>query len=791
MNDDCAPRPIRLCPGGSPPRRPVNVPPDRPPENNGFLVVRLQPGAAGPEAGDLAAAAKKAGLRALGALLERYELRSRPLVTSIKPGELAALERAAAGTEHPPLRSLGSYWRLDARLALDRIEEILAALRRLPEVELAYLEQTASDPVNPGDDTYSGSEHFLDAAPTGIDARWVWTQPNGDGSGMHYIDLEQGWLLGHEDLPHPTLIFNDNHDGIGGYTGNHGAAVIGEVAGVDNSLGIIGIAPNVASVRTVSWWKASDPSTLHVADALVAAVAAAPRAHAVLIEVQIGAALLPVETDPANLDAIRLAVASGIVVVEAGGNGSNDLDAWTDAMGKHRLKRGDPDFEDSGAILVGAANSALPHDRAGFSNFGSRVDCYGWGDAIVSAGYGDLAGTGNNSYTSVFGGTSGASPIITGSALLLQGLYAAATGSLLSPQQMRVILSNPATGTAQGGGVAGHIGVMPNLKAIVQNTLGLVPDVYLRDAVGDTGAVPSTGTVSTSPDVIVRPAAVADPTASFGEGSGTENDDTLGSEVKHGVDNFVYVRMRNRGMAAATATTATVYWSEVATLVTPDMWHLIGQTAPIDVPTGDTLAVSGQLVWPSAQLPVLGDHACFVAILDQAQDPAPPIPAAGPSFDWNAFVNFVRDQNNVTWRNFNVLDVVPDPQADPAVLDFVLAGSPDAAREFDLEIVQHLPPGVKVVWEVPAALLPVLPRQGFAGREIDERGGLLRLHLPFVRRLPLCGVKLGAGARHRCRLLVQGNAGLAKGLHRLAIRQIHDGVEVGRVTWGLRVAGKR
>jgi len=55
----------------------------------------------------------------------------------------------------------------------------------------------------------SALEHFLDAAPhRAIDARWFWTQPDGDGAGMHFIDLEDGWLLGHEDLPAPKLIFN-------------------------------------------------------------------------------------------------------------------------------------------------------------------------------------------------------------------------------------------------------------------------------------------------------------------------------------------------------------------------------------------------------------------------------------------------------------------------------------------------------------------------------------------------------------------------------------------------------
>jgi hypothetical protein len=787
MSDDCNyPGRDPLCPDADPPR-PINLPTDPPPDNSGFIIVRLKPGAMALH-GDLAAAAKQAGAHALSAILEQFGLIGRPLITSIKPDELERLEGRAMESATPPLRSLALYFRLDGRHVSDKLEEIVAALRRVPEIELAYAEKTPSDPVNASNDTYAGSQNYLDAAPTGIDARWVWLQPNGDGAGMHFIDLEQGWFLGHEDLPSPTLIFNDNHDGIGGYVGNHGTAVLGEVAGADNTRGIVGITPNVASVRAVSWWNASAPGTLHVADALVAAVAASPRPHAILIEVQIGAALLPVETDPANLDAIRLAVASGIIVVEAGGNGNNDLDAWTDAMGNHRLDRSSGDFLDSGAILVGAATAALPHDRASFSNYGSRVDCYGWGDSIVSAGYGDLTGTGNTSYTSSFGGTSGASPIITGAALLLQGIYAASSGTLLSPQQMRHLLSGTATGTPQGGGVTGHIGVMPNLRSIVETTLGLVPDVYMRDAVGDTGAVPSAGAVSVSPDIIVRPAAVADPDASFGEGSGTENDDTLGASVEHGQDNFIYVRMRNRGAATAFATTAKVYWSEVATLVTPDMWHLIGTTAPIDVPVGDTLAVAGPLTWPEANLPTVGNHACFVALLDQAADPEPPVPGAGPSFDWGAFVNLVRAQNNATWRNFNVVDALADPRADPVAIDFIIAGSPDAARRFDLEIVQRLPLGVKLELEVPAALLAVLPKTGFAGQQIDRRSRRARLVLPFVRSLPLCGVRLGKAARHHCRLLVHGHPALAGRGHRLAIRQLFDGYEVGRVSWALRAA---
>jgi serine protease len=70
-------------------------------------------------------------------------------------------------------------------------------------------------------------------------ARWAWTQPNGDGAGVGFIDVEQGWITNHEDLiaKTPTIIFGDNRNGVDGYKGDHGTAVLGVMAGVDNSVG--------------------------------------------------------------------------------------------------------------------------------------------------------------------------------------------------------------------------------------------------------------------------------------------------------------------------------------------------------------------------------------------------------------------------------------------------------------------------------------------------------------------------------------------------------------------------
>jgi len=765
----------------------VDVPVRKPPHDySGFIIIRLSERLPLPsDACDtLSSVAKELRLQGLEKILDEFDLSiTRRLVRSMAPSKVLELERVAAKSELPPLHSLTMYWRVDARERADQIEEIVKRLNSLNEVDLAYRELAVSDPVvNAADDPYNADQDYLDAAPTGIDARWAWTQPNGEGAGIGFVDLEQGWFPNHEDFAtkSPSIIYGDNRDGVGTYKGNHGTAVLGEVIADDNTDGVVGIAPSVASVRMTSHYDAATGTNLNVADAILGALPSMDVGDFLLLEVQRGSGL-PTETDDADFDAIRLAVAHGVVVVEAAGNGNNDLDGYTDASGDNILNRGSADFRESGAIMVGAAESALPHDRASFSTFGSRIDCYGWGENIVTCGYGDLdAGTGDDStYTDTFGGTSGASPIVTGAGIILQGMYEANTGTRLSPLQIRALLSDPATGTAQGGGVAGNIGVMPDLRAIIEDTLDIVPDVYLRDNVGDTGIVPSTGGISASPDIIVRPAAVADPQASFGQGSGTENSNTLGYEVEAGQDNYIYVRMKNRGGADANNVTATVYWSEVSTLVTPDMWTLVGTTPAVNAPQGDTLVVADPITWAAGDIPGTG-HYCLVGILDHPNDPAPPLP--GPT-DWDGFRNLIRNLNNVTWRNFNVVDLDPNVVADPTEMPFIIAGAPDRPRVFDLEIVQHLTKGTRVWLEVPMGLA----KQFSEGRrwkyDINRKNRTVRMLLPATPRLYMPEMRFGKAARMKARFLVEGIKKTVQRGNWIAIRQLFEQEEVGRVTW--------
>lgn len=758
----------------------------------GFVVLRLAdlPRAAqGRESASLREVAKLAELNGLLELLDRFDIPDgAPLIRSLARERLLAMEKQARDSLLPPLRSLTAYWRLDMRRSADRIPEAVKALSVAPGVETAYPQMPMGDPVvNPTDDDYNAQQGYLDAAPAGIDARWAWTQPNGEGAGIGVVDLEQGWLLGHEDYAAkaPTLLVGDNRDGVGTYVGNHGCAVLGEMIADDNDRGVVGIATSAGPVNVTSHYDAGTNTTGNVADAVAGALPTMTPGDILVLEIQtvapdpFGA---PAEYVDDSFDAIRLASALGIVVVEAAGNGSNNLDTITNA-GQQILNLASVDFRESGAILVGAADSVAPHDRMNFSSFGARVDCYAWGENVVTCGYGDLDDGGGNadaSYTDTFSGTSSATPIVAGAAVILQGMHTGNTGTRLSPLAMRALLADPATGTAQGGGVAGNIGVMPNLRAIIETTLGLAPDVYLRDSVGDTGSVPVAGILSASPDIIVRPTAVPDPEAAFGEASGTAGDNTLGFEVEAGQDNFLYLRMRNRGGADAPGVTAQVFWSPPSTLVTPDLWNPIGTTTPVDVPQGDTLVVTDGLVWPSAEIPGTG-HYCFVGILSHAADSAPPVP---PATDWNGFRAFIANNNNVAWRNFNVVDKVGDPSADPAILPFLIANAPGERRLFALSIERRLSRGITAMLEVPIALAKDIQGDRLDLKvEWQREGKLALIHLPTAPALAVQDLLLPAGVRHKCRFILRGIEKYARPGNSLSIAQLFKGQEVGRVTW--------
>jgi len=659
-----------------------------------------------------------------------------------------------------------------------------------PTVQMAYFDPPGSEPqVNAADDPRSPNQGYLDPAPGGIDAEFAWLKPDGtgfpggDGALVHIIDLERGWTLNHEDInAHGATLL---HGSILNTSRAHGTSVLGEICAVDNALGCIGIAPNVASVDVVSY----NGSTR--SNAMLAAIANLVFGDVLLLEAQLdplgGNNYFPIEVLDAEFDTIRLATALGIVVVEAAGNGNsntgigNDLDAYANASGLQILNRSSADFRDSGAILVGAASSAAPHTRLLFSNFGSRIDCYAWGENVDTCSSNSSGST--TMYTAGFNGTSSASPIITGAAAIVQGIVEANLGYRFNPRQIRAILSDQANGTASNNPATDQIGVMPDLRAILQSTvLNLAPDIYLRDFVGDVGD-PHSGSISASPDIILQKATVANPQAAFGEGSGTANSNMLGFEAEAGQDNFIYIRARNRGGSNAASAIATVFWAPVSTLITPDLWTLIGSVTIPNIPTGNILTVSNEITWPAADIPGKG-HYCLVGLIGNAEDPAP-----DPTdfLDWSNFQRFIRENNNVTWRNFNVVDNVADPAADPAgyiPLPFLVAGAPDKGRHMRIDVVARLPRDARAFLEIPLHLRDAL-KERTPLIKVDKKGGVARLPVNPHGEFTLGEFFFPARFRARLRLLVQLPKEAHKEEYELFVRQLFEGKEVGRVTWRL------
>lgn len=663
-----------------------------------------------------------------------------------------------------------------------QLDDLADELRRWDSVQSAYVDRTGPDPlVNPGDDPRWVSQGYLDPAPDGIDAEYAWGFPGGDGAGVHVIDMERGWTLNHEDLvAHGASLL---HGVLLNSSRAHGTAVLGEICATDNTLGCVGIAPHVASVNVVSYNGSTRP------DAIVAAALNISFGDVLLLEAQVDVGpafpgmLGPIEVLDAEFDAIRLATALGVIVIEAGGNGTNNgsapamnLDTYVNPAGLAILNRDplNPDFRDSGAIIVTAATSTAPHTRLVYGPHGRRIDCYAWAENIDSCSSDSMGAL--TSYTTSFSGTSGASPIITGAALLVQGMAQASLGFRFGPRRMRDILSDPATGTPPSAAEPTQIGVMPNLRAIIDgNVLGLSPDVYVRDFVGDSGE-PHIGNISASPDIILLPAPVADPQAAFGAGSGTENSATLGSTAETGHDNVLYVRVRNQGMSPATDVEARVFWSEVATLVTPDMWHEVGSVTIPNVPSGEVLTVSDAITWPAADIPAPG-HYCFVGLVGNGRDPAP---EPADFLNWTNFTNFIQNNNNVTWRNFNVEP--PGPAAEPKALPFLFPGAPDKARRMALEVVGRLPFGSKVTLELPEEWRRLLGEHA-NNAKFDEKRKLWLVPVKASGVTRLLDGLLPARARVRLRLTVALTGHSNSHDYPIAARQLFDGQEVGRVTW--------
>src|SRR5262249_8902587 len=128
--------------------------------------------------------------------------------------------------------------------------------------------------------------------------------------------------------------------------------------------------------------------------------------------------------------------------------------------------------------------------------------------------------------------------------------------------------------------------------------------------------------LASSPDIIVKNNAVANPQATYSTTASINSDHESDPNVIDGQNNYVYLRVWNRGTDAPNVTT-NVYWSPPASLVSPNLWNLIGSAQLADVPPGNVVQVTSPgITWPSANIPGPG-HYCFLATAGNEVEPAP------------------------------------------------------------------------------------------------------------------------------------------------------------------------
>ncbi|MCY1021608.1 S8 family peptidase [Pyxidicoccus sp. MSG2] len=424
-------------------------------------------------------------LRSVEALLDRAPRTRRPQrLLQEDEATLEARKTSGETLSGEQLADLNLYFQVPLLpgTTSERVADVVAALNALDTVEVAYAEPPVEDAaVNTGLDAalrgvlaaadlppttplYTANQGYLNVAPGGIDATYAWTVAGGTGTGVRIVDVETGWNRSHEDMP--TLFYV----GVAGTVSDHGTAVLGELVAAQNAYGVTGITHG-AQMGVES----HTPQGL--TSALSKAVTAAGPGGIVLVEVHRlgpndGTACtcntsqcnyIAVEYWQAEYDIIRNATANGVIVVEAAGNGSANLDAAAYGGRFNRATR------DSGAIIVGASTATTRVPMC-WTNFGDRVDVHGWGERVASMGYGDLFGSTlgvNQYYTATFSGTSSASPIVTGAAASAQGV-ALANGSRLTSVQMRGLLRS--SGTAQAADTR-QIGPLPDLRKVLPKVI--------------------------------------------------------------------------------------------------------------------------------------------------------------------------------------------------------------------------------------------------------------------------------------------------------------------------------
>jgi subtilisin family serine protease len=308
--------------------------------------------------------------------------------------------------------------RADAKTSFENLQNIMDAISGAKSIfKVSSIDSVSNNELKPSynDGPYMKQAkqiitYFRDLEVTEEDIVDAYEQFDKMYNYAYNPDFDPRYIVGddYEDLENR---FYGNND-VEGPRSDHGTHVAGIVAAVrDNSLGMNGVASNT-SLMILRAVPDGDERDKDIANAIRYAVENG--AH--VINMSFGKSYSPQKfyVD----EALKFADEQGVLVVNAAGNSSENIDSTNNFPNKY--------YDDGGVnqnfITVGA--SSWEQDSmvvASFSNYGSRVDLFAPGVDIYST-------TPDNTYEAN-DGTSMASPVVAGVAALIMAYYPSLTAT--------------------------------------------------------------------------------------------------------------------------------------------------------------------------------------------------------------------------------------------------------------------------------------------------------------------------------------------------------------------------
>ncbi len=406
-----------------------------------------------------------------------------------RPAKDLERERRALRASRPDavLADLANYYRVFTAGREDTLA-LMAALAREEVVEVAYPEfhPRAIVPAQSGTrqspdivtairtPSFEARQGYLASAPQGLgmlDASGLLGSQGHDGQVV--VQIEAAWTFDHEDLPQLRLdrVLGPTNFGTWDIQAwrDHGTAAVGILAAARDDKGFRGIVPEARHYVSSVVFGNADAVSRATQIAGPGDVFTSSLVHAVALQNQGFHA--PFDYPQDAYDAVRIAVAKGIVFTVAAGNTGNDL--ANPLLYGYRYA---PSATPSGAWIVGASFQGGTK-KVSWSNYGDVVRFSAWGAGVTAPAYGTLfrdpLRLGVRDYTDIFGGTSAASPQVAGAAAAIQSTAWMMKRRTLDVEALARALER------HGTWISGRVGPRPDIAGTLVG-LGLVDGLMTR-----------------------------------------------------------------------------------------------------------------------------------------------------------------------------------------------------------------------------------------------------------------------------------------------------------------------